>query len=233
MRERRFLNIVRYLLEDIVPPFARDSWAFYPVLWILYRSDTKRQASFRSLVAKMSPEEYKEYYALFPGLDTETDCNQACLNEITQRVVGESTLDVGCGRGYLANLISNTNQTITSAIDFIVLDEVREKYPQVEFHVGAIEKLPFADNSFDTVVCTHTLEHILNLHQAISELRRITKKRLIIVVPREREYYYSFNLHVHFFPYTHSFEKHMLPLPKNYECRLVDGDILYWEDVDL
>ncbi len=29
--------------------------------------------------------------------------------------------------------------------------------------------------------------------------------RLIIIVPREREYKYTFNPHSHFFPYAHSF----------------------------
>lgn len=51
------------------------------------------------------------------------------------------------------------------------------------------------------------LEHIKDLQLALEELRRICKKRLIIVVPRQREYKYTFDLHINFFPYEYTFQK--------------------------
>ena len=33
----------------------------------------------------------------------------------------------------------------------------------------------------------------------------MARRRLIIVVPQEREYRFTFNPHLHFFPYPHSF----------------------------
>jgi ubiquinone/menaquinone biosynthesis C-methylase UbiE len=93
-----------------------------------------------------------------------------------------------------------------------------------------IEKLPFADRAFDTVVCTHVIEHILDYRAAIAELRRITGRRLIIVVPRERESIYAFNPHFNFFPYRHSFLRAMIPVPAQNLCLDVGRDIFYMED---
>jgi ubiquinone/menaquinone biosynthesis C-methylase UbiE len=91
--------------------------------------------------------------------------------------------------------------------------------------------LPFADGAFDTVICSHTLEHVRNVERAVSELRRVCRKRLIIVVPSEREYKYSFNLHVSFFPYPHSLLNRLAPLPTHHDCAVLDGDIFYLENM--
>jgi ubiquinone/menaquinone biosynthesis C-methylase UbiE len=70
-----------------------------------------------------------------------------------------------------------------------------------------ITALPFGDKSFDVVICTHALEHIRKPRKALLELIRVTRKRLIIVVPRQREYRYTVDLHVNFFPYMYSFKR--------------------------
>ncbi len=230
MRERGLLNLIRYVFEDILPPAIRDSRLFYGVIWLLYRDKTEYQSQFRTQLPHMCDSEYADYYRAFPGLDSETDCNQACIERIVANIKGDSVLDVGCGRGFVANEIQTRTQAKTTGVDFIVNEAATGRFPNCEFRSCKIESLPFEDNSFDTVVCTHTLEHILDIHSAIQELRRVTNQRLIIVVPKEREYRYSFNLHVHFFPYLHSFLKHMMPLNNTYECELVSGDIFYLED---
>lgn len=39
------------------------------------------------------------------------------------------------------------------------------------------------------------------MNTALAELRRVAKRRLIIVVPKQRNYKYTFELHINFFPY--------------------------------
>jgi len=41
----------------------------------------------------------------------------------------------------------------------------------VRFVEGSVEDLPFPDDAFDTVVSTHTLEHVQRIGVALSELR--------------------------------------------------------------
>lgn len=48
------------------------------------------------------------------------------------------------------------------------------------------------------------LEHVKDLKKATKELLRVTKKRLIIVLPRQREYRYVADLHIRYFPYMYN-----------------------------
>jgi|SaaInlStandDraft_3_1057020.scaffolds.fasta_scaffold240202_1 ubiquinone/menaquinone biosynthesis C-methylase UbiE len=100
--------------------------------------------------------------------------------------------------------------------------------------VGIIEhpalQSPLTFDSYDTVVCTHTLEHVQNISEAIIELRRVTKNRLIIVVPQQRPYKYTFDLHVHFFPYTHSLLSIIGNKSKEVICKEAQGDLFYYEN---
>jgi Methyltransferase domain len=105
---------------------------------------------------------------------------------------------------------------------------LHQKYPRVTFKNADIEKLPFKDNEFDTIVSTHTLEHVQDIFQAISELRRVAKKRIILVVPKQRPYKSTFDLHIHFFPYPHSLQAIMGNKNKSI-CKEVGGDLFYLE----
>lgn len=48
--------------------------------------------------------------------------------------------------------------------------------------------LPFADNSFDCVVCSDVLEHLNNLHDVFDELARVSRRYVIISLPNSRNY---------------------------------------------
>ena len=61
-----------------------------------------------------------------------------------------------------------------------------------------IKNLKFKDSFFDTVICCHTIEHIPDINSAVNELKRIAKKEIIIVVPKQRFYFYTLDLHLHF-----------------------------------
>lgn len=60
--------------------------------------------------------------------------------------------------------------------------------PEAEFVMGKIEQMPFEDASFDTVVTTDVLEHVLHLDDTIRELLRVLKPggHLIARVPIEQ-----------------------------------------------
>ena len=156
-------------------------------------------------------------------------CDKACLEQIARDILGAFVCDVGCGSGYLLRYLAERvpGDTRLVGCDFIGPEAQDDR---ITFLETKIETLPFADQAFDTVVCTHVIEHILDHRRAIAELRRIARKRLIIVVPQEREGRFTFNPHFHFFPYPESFLRAMIPVPASHECRLIGRDIYYRED---
>ena len=93
-----------------------------------------------------------------------------------------------------------------------------------------IENLNGFKKKYDTVICSHVLEHVLDINLAYTNLKKICKKRVIIVVPRERPYEYTFNGHIHFFPYKWSLINTIRPKNK-FLIKDLDRDFLYIEDL--
>jgi SAM-dependent methyltransferase len=106
-------------------------------------------------------------------------------------------LDVGCGRGYFLSRVA----AVRPEIELVGCDVVDKlAYSGMSLTCGSAEALPFGDASFDVVTCSHTLEHILNPAQAVSELKRVAKNSLFVAVPCQRYYFYTLDEHVNFYP---------------------------------
>ena len=226
---RETTNKIRTLLEDVLPPVLRDTKVFSALARLAWGDHITDLAKFRARAPFLSAQEYEDLYRKHPRVHEETDNSAACVARIIKDAEGKSLCDVGCGTGHLLTLIRAARPEIATltGVDFVIEDA--KALPGIEFHAAKIEALPFPDRYFDTVVCTHVIEHILDYRAAIAELRRITRKKLIIVVPREREAIYTFNPHFNFFPYTHSFLRAMHPIPESYACADIGRDIFYSE----
>ncbi|MHC4911996.1 MAG: class I SAM-dependent methyltransferase [Planctomycetota bacterium] len=64
-------------------------------------------------------------------------------------------------------------------------ERMSEIAPELEHIEGSIYELPFADNSFDTVMCSEVLEHLTEPDKGIRELLRVCRRWLVVSVPRE------------------------------------------------
>jgi ubiquinone/menaquinone biosynthesis C-methylase UbiE len=233
MRRER-VNKIRYVLEEWLPPSFRDSvlmrWLFR-LYWGRLVDDLEQ---FRMRITRLSAEEYQSVYERMPRIQEETDNSQACLEAIAARVLPGKALDVGCGTGYLVDFLQRQPALAGVEIhgaDIIIEPDTQRRHPSIRFVAAPIEQLPFPNGFFDTVICTHVLEHVLDIRASIAELRRVCARRLVVVVPLEREYRFTFNPHIHFFPYPHSFLRHILPVPAEYECQVIGRDLLYVETV--
>lgn len=229
---RETVNVARYVLENLIPPAVRDSPIFVPIMYLAFGRRAKKMIDFRNAVRTMTDQDYASYYAAVTPISGEVDLNRGCIDRIVADVVGRSVLDAGCGRAYLITLLAGADPGRTCVGADIDPPNLAERPGNLTFTSGWLGRLPFEDDTFDTVICTHTLEHILDIDEAVADLRRIARRRLILVVPREREYKYSLNLHVHFFPYLHTFLNRIGPPPGRFLCEYVKGDIYYREDLD-
>lgn len=230
--ERSLTLKIGYILDNWIPPAIRDSKLFmaFP-FYLLFKNKREHFFRFKEQVFSMSHEEIAKTYETLSDvhISRETDLNLACEQEILLNVEGNTILEVGCGRGYLAERLVNKGEL--TACDMHISDALTLKFPNIKFETANIETLPYQDQEFDTVVCTHTLEHVVDIVSAIKELRRVAKKRLIIVVPKQRPYRYTFDLHIHFFPYAFSVQA-FLGDNKNKILKELDGDWYFQENVD-
>lgn len=220
---------VHFLFDECLPPILRESkWFMTIPLRMLFKHHYKVYFNFKDRAFQMTEEEFCNTYRTVSdtGVNRETDLNKASVSKIMEHVSGQKVLDVGCGRGFLAKLLAQKHQV--TGLDIVVPERLRSQNPHIKWVESNVESMPFADKEFDTVVCTHTLEHVRNMYKAIHELRRVGKK-LIIVVPRQRPYKYTFDLHLNFFPYLHSLLSVMGQTGKPIICEDVDGDIFYVE----
>jgi ubiquinone/menaquinone biosynthesis C-methylase UbiE len=100
-------------------------------------------------------------------------------------------LDVGCGHDYHGNVnvdlfIKATQHRDSGSGDF-ALDH--HKIPNL---VNAdAHHLPFKDDTFDLVRSNDLLEHLDNPFQALSEICRVAKSKIIISVPHFWEHRYD------------------------------------------
>ena len=100
---------------------------------------------------------------------------------------GDKVLDLGCGEGRHAITAYLQQQVDVVALDLSVSDlaTARERFEEfrkpadgarsVTFLRASGLRLPFADGTFDKVICSEVLEHIPDYESVLSEIRRVLK----------------------------------------------------------
>lgn len=90
-------------------------------------------------------------------------------------------LDIGCGFGWFELVALSKDVRSITGVEITDRDlETAQKYvsaPNVRFEVASAIRLPFDDESFDTVVCWEVLEHIPRHteSQAFGEIYRVLR----------------------------------------------------------
>ena len=171
-------NKIRYAIDNWIPRPIRDSKVFlYIPFKVFFGKKSSLFFDFKQRAKTMSKEEFQKANkdSLDVLIDRETDLNQKCIDRIIADIAGNTVLEAGCGRGYLSSLIASKGYQVTG-VD-LSIDHIKRYNFNIVYMNGNVEELPFTDKKFDTVICTHTLEHVQNFEMALAELRRVTKKR--------------------------------------------------------
>jgi len=113
-------------------------------------------------------------------------------------------LDVGCGGGILTNEIASAGfETMGIDIAKNSLQAARQNANQrgissVKYSYGSAYSIPFADASFDVVLISDVLEHLLDLRTAISEIRRVLKPNGILLFDTINRTHFSYWITIFF-----------------------------------
>ena len=198
--DRRVTSRVRVILDDWLPPVVRE-WR--PLNRMLARVVHGRNfdLDFKERAFHLSDREIADAYdrlAQGGARFRDTDTTPAQIDAIVAAARG-AVLEVGCGNGTIAERLRARGHDVV-AVD-VTLGSAEETRRRADCPVAlaALPDLPFRDRAFDTVVCSHTLEHIPDLWRAAAELRRVAQ-RVLVVVPCQRYYRYTVDYHLHFFP---------------------------------
>lgn len=90
---------------------------------------------------------------------------------------GDSVLDVGCGPGALTGIlverVGAASVTVVDPSESFV-SAIRERFPDVDAHLGSAESLPFADAGFDRVLAQLVVHHMTDAVAGIRDMARVT-----------------------------------------------------------
>ena len=90
---------------------------------------------------------------------------------------GDHVLDAGCGTGINTErlLARGVKVTAIDFSDFAIAEMVAQFGDRAEIRQASLTDLPFADGSFDHVLCSGVFMHIPEIDAAVSEAARVLK----------------------------------------------------------
>lgn len=135
-------------------------------------------------------------------------------------IKGKKILDIGCATGYIGKEIKKKNN-IVYGIDISPLAIKKAKKVLDEAYVVDLleQKFPFKENSFDSIVCSEVVEHLIDNRNLFKQIGRVLKKNGFLIITTPNIVYWGHRLsifkgkfeyqsegpfdegHVHFFTY--------------------------------
>ena len=108
------------------------------------------------------------------------------LDDIEREQPTARVLEVGCGEGEIA---ARLHQRWPDVVGLDLPDAgLRSSWTQVtgpRFMHGDAARLPFDDGAFDVVVAVEVLEHLRDPAAGLAEMARVSRRHLVLSVPRE------------------------------------------------
>jgi len=110
-------------------------------------------------------------------------------------VTGKSLLDVGAGKCLFVQEFDGI-RCVAVDLSQVAVEWLRER--GVIARQAEIQHLPYSDNEFDTVCAFDVLEHVPpdDLMQAISELKRVARLRVLLTIGKREHVHTGYQLHL-------------------------------------
>ena len=94
-------------------------------------------------------------------------------------------LDIGCGNGSILRHLRGLGYRQLQGLEISTYAIERLRGEGIEMHYGALPSIPLPEASFDVVIASEVLEHIIRRRRFLSEMHRVLKPggRALVFVP--------------------------------------------------
>jgi 2-polyprenyl-3-methyl-5-hydroxy-6-metoxy-1,4-benzoquinol methylase len=103
------------------------------------------------------------------------------------RIQVKTVLEIGCGEGYMLNAMKQYKAVKFHGFDLDIplLQEAQANNPLSHLTMMDGHHIAYASDTFDLVVATEVLEHVLSPAKVLAEAQRVSSQYAIFSVPRE------------------------------------------------
>jgi SAM-dependent methyltransferase len=116
--------------------------------------------------------------------------HQLRLNRILKELrniglAGKTFADVGCGNGYITNIVRTFLQPAYTAgydVDVENIRAARNSYPEIDFKHYDFSVRNTVRPTYDVVACFETLEHVVDVESSLDNLCRLASRNGIVFV---------------------------------------------------
>ncbi len=166
----------------------------------------------------------------FPSTIDPRICHVQLILETFGDLAGRKVLDAGCGKGRFARVLKERHPG-ASVVGLDISEAMLGYVPAgIEKCSASLTSLPFSSGAFDGAYATESLEHAVDIDQAVAELCRVVRPGgLIVIIDKNAEYWGKLK--------TPEWERwfHRKELEKllGRHCGQVSSRFIsYWEDVE-
>jgi 2-polyprenyl-3-methyl-5-hydroxy-6-metoxy-1,4-benzoquinol methylase len=162
---------------------------------------------------------------------TETRLDR-CLGALKDNLKDKLVLEAGCGAGRFTEVLLKKGAFLVSSDLSSAVEVNAENFPVSDKHLviqADINNMPFADESFDVVICLGVIQHTADTEKTIADLYKLVKKGGSLVIDHytfNKSYYFRlaplYRMHLrkktaaYTIPYTQRLVKKYLPWHKKF-----------------
>jgi 2-polyprenyl-3-methyl-5-hydroxy-6-metoxy-1,4-benzoquinol methylase len=162
---------------------------------------------------------------------TETRLDR-CLGALKDNLKDKLLLEAGCGAGRFTEVLLKKGAFLVSSDLSSAVEVNAENFPVSDKHLviqADINNMPFADESFDVVICLGVIQHTADTEKTIADLYKLVKKGGSLVIDHytfNKSYYFRlaplYRMHLrkktaaYTIPYTQRLVKKYLPWHKKF-----------------
>jgi SAM-dependent methyltransferase len=206
------------------------------------RSKEEQMFVDKKLGLDSSAEELKDIYVEYSKLSAENITHWMALPNFSVFIASyafrlvsnyvkqshSSILDVGCGTGVQASYWKTKGFDRVEGCDIGIHFASEYMSRGIPFKTVDLNSedlvLPYSDNEFDIVTCSHVLEHIKYPKIVVEELVRVSKDLVILTSPMGRSHFSE--SHIHFWNDPGEVARNIMPRDWAFSIELVISSLL-------